>query len=111
MCPEADRPVRVLVVDDHPIWRHGVARDLAEAGFLVGPRVTHEPRSARLRGQWQPAPPFGDAVPPAGKADPVVTHDGPAGHGGTLDFQTVPEARGPAARPEAPGNRDEEEPV
>src|SRR5262245_41108990 len=24
-----------MVVDDHPIWRHGVARDLAEAGFDV----------------------------------------------------------------------------
>jgi DNA-binding NarL/FixJ family response regulator len=32
---EADWPVRVLVVDDHPMWRHGVARDLAEGGFLV----------------------------------------------------------------------------
>jgi DNA-binding NarL/FixJ family response regulator len=27
--------VRVLVVDDHPIWRQGVARDLAECGFDV----------------------------------------------------------------------------
>jgi serine/threonine protein kinase len=82
-----------------------------EAGFLVGPRVTREPRSARLRGQWQPGPPSGGAGPPSGGADPVVTHDGPAGHGGVLDFQTVPEAPGPAARPEAHGHRDEEEPV
>jgi uncharacterized protein DUF4407/protein kinase-like protein len=82
-----------------------------EAGFLVGPRVTHEPRSARLRGQWQPGPPAGDAVPLAADADPVVTHDGPAGHGGALDFQTVPEAPGPAARPEAHGHRDGAEPV
>lgn len=28
-------PVTVMVVDDHPIWREGVARDLAEAGFDV----------------------------------------------------------------------------
>jgi serine/threonine protein kinase len=28
-----------------------------EAGFLVGPRVTHEPKNARLRGPWQPGPP------------------------------------------------------
>jgi DNA-binding NarL/FixJ family response regulator len=28
-------PVRVMVVDDHPMWRDGVARDLAEAGFHV----------------------------------------------------------------------------
>ncbi|MGU3291526.1 response regulator [Williamsia sp. M5A3_1d] len=27
--------VRVMVVDDHPIWRDGVARDLAEDGFEV----------------------------------------------------------------------------
>jgi DNA-binding NarL/FixJ family response regulator len=31
----SDRPLRVLVVDDHPIWRDGVARDLTEAGFAV----------------------------------------------------------------------------
>ncbi len=31
----AAAPVRVMVVDDHPIWREGVARDLAEAGFTV----------------------------------------------------------------------------
>jgi DNA-binding NarL/FixJ family response regulator len=28
-------PVRVMVVDDHPIWRDAVARDLAEAGYEV----------------------------------------------------------------------------
>lgn len=28
-------PIRVMVVDDHPMWREGVARDLTEAGFLV----------------------------------------------------------------------------
>lgn len=28
-------PVRVMVVDDHPMWREGVARDLTEAGYEV----------------------------------------------------------------------------
>ncbi len=28
-------PVTVMVVDDHPMWREGVARDLAEGGFEV----------------------------------------------------------------------------
>jgi DNA-binding NarL/FixJ family response regulator len=28
-------PVRVLIVDDHPIWRTAVERDLTEAGFEV----------------------------------------------------------------------------
>ncbi|MFD9126639.1 response regulator [Kitasatospora sp. NPDC059571] len=27
--------VRVMVVDDHPMWREAVSRDLAEAGFAV----------------------------------------------------------------------------
>ncbi|MEU1603585.1 response regulator transcription factor [Micromonospora matsumotoense] len=27
--------IRVMVVDDHPMWREGVARDLTEAGHLV----------------------------------------------------------------------------
>jgi DNA-binding NarL/FixJ family response regulator len=31
----SDQPLRVLVVDDHPMWRDGVARDLTEAGFAV----------------------------------------------------------------------------
>ena len=35
MCPEGDVTVRVLVVDDHPIWRQGAARDLAEAGYSI----------------------------------------------------------------------------
>lgn len=30
-----ERPLRVMVVDDHPIWRDGVARDLTDAGFDV----------------------------------------------------------------------------
>jgi DNA-binding NarL/FixJ family response regulator len=28
-------PVRVMVVDDHPMWREGVSRDLAAAGYDV----------------------------------------------------------------------------
>ncbi|MFI6762953.1 response regulator [Micromonospora sp. NPDC050417] len=28
-------PIRVMVVDDHPMWREGVARDLTEAGYVV----------------------------------------------------------------------------
>ncbi|MCH0566413.1 MULTISPECIES: response regulator transcription factor [unclassified Streptomyces] len=28
-------PIRVMVVDDHPMWRDAVARDLAESGFEV----------------------------------------------------------------------------
>ena len=28
-------PIRVMVVDDHPMWRDAVARDLAEAGYVL----------------------------------------------------------------------------
>ncbi|MCQ4081562.1 response regulator transcription factor [Streptomyces sp. RB6PN25] len=31
----SDDPVKVMVVDDHPMWRDAVARDLAEAGYEV----------------------------------------------------------------------------
>lgn len=31
----AERPLRVMVVDDHPMWREAVARDLTEAGLDV----------------------------------------------------------------------------
>ena len=30
-----EQRLRVMVVDDHPMWRDGVARDLTEAGFDV----------------------------------------------------------------------------
>ncbi|GGZ69669.1 response regulator [Streptomyces echinoruber] len=32
---ERQDPIRVMVVDDHPMWRDAVARDLTEAGFEV----------------------------------------------------------------------------
>lgn len=46
------RPVKVMVVDDHPMWRDAVARDLAEAGFDVvatagdGPQAVRRARAA-----------------------------------------------------------------
>jgi DNA-binding NarL/FixJ family response regulator len=35
MTEQSALPTRVMVVDDHPMWRHGVARDLEEAGLAV----------------------------------------------------------------------------
>ena len=76
-----------------------------EDGFLVGPRVTHEPKNARLRGPWQPGPRDGEAgswqVPPSAG----TTLDGiPADltGQGTLDLETVSEA---TAQPESRGYR------
>ena len=35
VCPVSGKSIRVMVVDDHPMWRDAVARDLAEAGCEV----------------------------------------------------------------------------
>jgi DNA-binding NarL/FixJ family response regulator len=32
---ERERPTRVMAVDDHPMWRDSLSRDLSEAGFEV----------------------------------------------------------------------------
>ncbi|MEU6170633.1 response regulator transcription factor [Streptantibioticus parmotrematis] len=51
--PPAAAPVRVMVVDDHPMWREAVARDLAEAGYDVvatagdGPEAVRRARAVR----------------------------------------------------------------
>ncbi|MEV6011639.1 response regulator transcription factor [Streptomyces sp. NPDC051976] len=50
-----DESVTVMVVDDHPMWRDAVARDLAESGFQVvatagdGPEAIRRARAARPR--------------------------------------------------------------
>jgi DNA-binding NarL/FixJ family response regulator len=41
-------PVRVMVVDDHPIWRDAVARDLAEAGYQVTAAVGEGVQAVRV---------------------------------------------------------------
>ena len=35
MTPHEQPAIRVMVVDDHPMWRDAVSRDLADAGFEV----------------------------------------------------------------------------
>ncbi|MGR3933351.1 response regulator [Streptomyces sp. BRA346] len=44
---EAERPVTVMVVDDHPMWRDAVARDLSEAGFDVVATAGDGPQAVR----------------------------------------------------------------
>lgn len=49
----AGQPVTVMVVDDHPMWRDAVARDLGAAGFDVvatagdGPQAVRRARAVR----------------------------------------------------------------
>jgi DNA-binding NarL/FixJ family response regulator len=46
--------VRVMVVDDHPMWRDAVARDLAEAGFEIVATVGEGAQALRVTGAVQP---------------------------------------------------------
>ncbi|MFF0144389.1 LuxR family two component transcriptional regulator [Amycolatopsis sulphurea] len=43
-----ERTISVMVVDDHPIWRDGVARDLAEHGFEVRATAPDAPSAVRI---------------------------------------------------------------
>ncbi|WP_027344761.1 response regulator [Hamadaea tsunoensis] len=47
-------PVRVLVVDDHPMWREGVARDLTEAGYEVIAAVGDGTQAVRVGRSLRP---------------------------------------------------------
>src|SRR6185312_12735021 len=44
----SDEPPRVLIVDDHPIWRDAVARDLSAAGFDVRASVGEGRQAVRV---------------------------------------------------------------
>jgi DNA-binding NarL/FixJ family response regulator len=46
--------VSVMVVDDHPIWRDGVARDLAERGFSVAATAGDTESAVRIARTVQP---------------------------------------------------------
>ncbi|MEV6770658.1 response regulator transcription factor [Nocardia sp. NPDC051030] len=47
--------ISIMVVDDHPIWRDGVARDLAEAGFDVVATADSVGAAGRRAAAVQPA--------------------------------------------------------
>ena len=47
-------PTRVMVVDDHPMWREGVARDLAEAGYDVVAAVGEGAQAVRVAASVRP---------------------------------------------------------
>lgn len=46
--------VRVMVVDDHPMWREGVARDLTEAGYEVVAAVGDGAQAVRVGTSLRP---------------------------------------------------------
>lgn len=43
-----ERSISVMVVDDHPLWRDGVARDLGERGFVVSATAGDAPSAVRI---------------------------------------------------------------
>ncbi|MBB5914016.1 DNA-binding NarL/FixJ family response regulator [Nocardia transvalensis] len=47
--------ISVMVVDDHPMWRDGVSRDLAEAGFRVTATADGVAAATRRAAAVQPA--------------------------------------------------------
>ena len=50
----AEPRVRVMIVDDHPMWRDAVARDLSEAGFEVTATAADGAQALRVIGAAQP---------------------------------------------------------
>jgi DNA-binding NarL/FixJ family response regulator len=52
--PAASAPVRVLIVDDHPIWREGTARYLAEAGYAVAGTAADGAQALRIVAATRP---------------------------------------------------------
>ncbi|HXP21630.1 MAG TPA: response regulator transcription factor [Streptosporangiaceae bacterium] len=46
--------IRVMVVDDHPMWRDAVARDLADAGYEVVAIVGEGAQALRIAGSVRP---------------------------------------------------------
>ncbi len=51
---EAGEPIRVLIVDDHPLWRDAVARDLSEAGYEVVGTAGDGAEAVRLAAETKP---------------------------------------------------------
>jgi DNA-binding NarL/FixJ family response regulator len=51
---EQETPIRVMVVDDHPMWRDAVARDLAEAGYDVVATAADGGQALRVAGAARP---------------------------------------------------------
>jgi len=47
-------PIRVMVVDDHPMWRDAVARDLTEAGYDVVATAADGAQALRVTGAARP---------------------------------------------------------
>jgi DNA-binding NarL/FixJ family response regulator len=54
VCPGSDPPLRVLVVDDHPIWRDSVAAGLEEAGCAIAGTAADGAQALRVATATRP---------------------------------------------------------
>jgi DNA-binding NarL/FixJ family response regulator len=63
---------RVLVVDDHPMWRDGVARDLTEAGYEVIAAVGEARQAVRVGASLKPEVALVDLQLPDGSGVDVI---------------------------------------
>jgi DNA-binding NarL/FixJ family response regulator len=55
MSSEPPDEITVMVVDDHPMWRDGVARDLAERGLRVVATAPDAPAAVRIATTTRPS--------------------------------------------------------
>jgi DNA-binding NarL/FixJ family response regulator len=51
---EQPEPVRVMVVDDHPMWRESVSRDLTAAGYQVVANTGEGRQAVRIAAATRP---------------------------------------------------------
>lgn len=55
MADNTRMPVRIMVVDDHPMWRESVSRDLTDAGYHVAAAVGEGGQAVRVVAAARPA--------------------------------------------------------
>lgn len=72
--PSTDTPLRVLIVDDHPIWRDAVARDLEAHGFHVVGTAPDVATALRVLPATRPDVVLCDLSLPDGSGADVITH-------------------------------------
>lgn len=64
--------IRVMVVDDHPMWRDGVARDLTEAGYDVVAAIGEAAQAIRVGSSLRPDVAIVDLQLPDGSGVDVI---------------------------------------
>ncbi len=69
-----DEPIRVLIVDDHPIWREAVSKDLEAHGFVVAGTAGDAATAIRVFPATRPDVVLCDLSLPDGSGVEVISH-------------------------------------